>query len=105
VKRDMELVKRILAEVESWPDESPRDVVVEGYKPHVVARHLEMLAAAGFLDVYVQPDPETPIRVRDLSWKGHEYFDGVGRPILRVENAPGSAVPGSPTPETPEFDM
>jgi Hypothetical protein (DUF2513) len=82
VKRDMELVKRILAEVESWPDESPRDVVVEGYEQHVVARHLEMLAAAGFLDVYVQPDPEAPIRVRDLSWKGHEYFDGLGRPNL-----------------------
>jgi Hypothetical protein (DUF2513) len=77
VQRDMELVRRILLQVEERKDLRPRLIEIEDVDPIVLGRHVEMLYKAGFLD---GPRPITNISsglkhilVRDLSWDGHEF--------------------------------
>ena len=77
--RDMELVRKILFEIDSWPDTHPRAVRVEGHDDKTVFRHLEMLHEAKLIDVYgsVHRSNVTgeidQILVTDMSWAGHDF--------------------------------
>jgi hypothetical protein len=78
VKRDMELIRKILIQVESWPNVEQRCVELPEYDRHIVVRHVEMLCAAGFIEPFDSRRPATGfIVVKDLSWDGHEFLDSV----------------------------
>ncbi len=80
VKRDMELIRKILLEVEGWPDAKPKIVTIGASDRAVVARHVEDLKSAGYLDVAaasVGQDGVPIIMVKDLSWEGHDFLDAV----------------------------
>ena len=81
VKRDMELIRKILLEVEGWPNAEHRTVKLPEHEQHVVLRHVEMLCSAGLLEMFGSPRPiGTPnqfLIIKDLSWEGHEFLDAV----------------------------
>lgn len=78
MKRDMDLVRKILLEVESWPaDSPPGQVAIDSVDPRVVARHVGLLAEADFLDarnVSNSRDGEQWV-VDHLTWTGHDFLD------------------------------
>ena len=81
VKRDMDLIRHILIEIESRPDASPRIVELADYDGNVVFRHLEMLQQAGFIDVIgvnspVGQRPPSMI-IKDLTWNGHDFLNAI----------------------------
>lgn len=76
VTRDMELVRKIILEIQARKDVTPKTLEIPGYEPFIVARHLEMLIDAGFIDG-ARSAPlslEYPIIVvKDLAWAGHDF--------------------------------
>jgi hypothetical protein len=73
--RDMELVRRIIVAVQSRKDISPQSLEVSGYDETTVARHLEMLIKADYVEGIVSRPTSVPhplILVTDLSWAGHD---------------------------------
>lgn len=78
MKRDMELVRRILLEVQSRTDVEPRKVEIEGIEQITLARHVEMLVEAEFLQgTIAKPSGSRNypvVWVTDLSWAGHDFL-------------------------------
>src|ERR1700674_3783330 len=74
--RDMELIRKIFAEIQSRKDALPKPVEIPDVDEEVVARHLEMLLEAALIDGQSshplgQAFPN--IMVTDLSWAGHDF--------------------------------
>jgi acyl-CoA synthetase (AMP-forming)/AMP-acid ligase II len=79
VKRDMDLVRKILLEIEASPEDSwdsDEDFEIEGYDHETVMRHIGMLHEAGLVQAL---DASTMGGVafipRRLTWDGHEFLD------------------------------
>jgi hypothetical protein len=83
VKRDFELVFKILEHLEKRNDVSMlNDLLIEGYDETPVRYHLNRMYEAGLLDAETSVSSTTPkrlIRVYPfgLSWDGHEFLDSV----------------------------
>jgi hypothetical protein len=74
--RDMELIKRILLEIEARKDLKPAPVIMEEIAPDILGRHIELIHEAGLLDATVlhpAANMVPDIIIRDLSWEGHEF--------------------------------
>jgi hypothetical protein len=77
MKRDLDLIKKVLLAVQARTDLAPRPVSVEGYDEVIVARHVQMLFKTGFLEGAEKQSGRSyaPIvMVTDLSWSGHEFL-------------------------------
>ena len=81
MKRDMDLIRLILLEIEKEVDGEPvMGLTVEGYNMQQVAYHCRLLEERGFIDDY---SPEygdgelLDFAVGKLTWEGHEYLDTV----------------------------
>lgn len=77
VKRDMELVRKILLAVQAREDTRGEPVTIDGYEPHIVARHVEMLVDAGMLQGYQPPVGRShagKMAITDMSWAGHDFL-------------------------------
>jgi hypothetical protein len=75
MKRDMDLIRKILAMIEDSEDAhgfQPGTITVEGYSPPLVNFHVLLLCDAGLVDG--NPDIHPP-RVRRLTWEGCEFLD------------------------------
>ncbi len=74
--RDMELIRKIFAEIQSRDDVTLGRLEIPGVDEAIVARHLEMLLAEGLIEGE-QFDPLGQlfpiITVKDLSWRGHDF--------------------------------
>ena len=85
MKRDMELVRRLMLAIEAQPAGARvtgADLLVDGDDDTTVAEHLHMLIDHGFLKG--TPDRaiahrKSPLRVHihGITWKGHEFLDAV----------------------------
>jgi hypothetical protein len=77
MQRDMELIRRIFAEIRAKNDLVPRPVRLDGYDDLQVGRHIQMLIDDGYLEGLVkkQNDKFNPLYclVTDLSMKGHDF--------------------------------
>lgn len=74
MRRDMDLVREILLEVESWPDaNSWRTVVVPGRDTASVSWHIRIMHDAGLLNADAAIEEE--VQVIRLTWDGHEFLD------------------------------
>jgi hypothetical protein len=74
--RNMELIRKVIAEIQSRADLAPRRLEVPGYDEVTVERHLEMLVDAGLVEgtMIRQIDVSYPlVMVTDLSWIGHDF--------------------------------
>ena len=77
VKRDMELVREIMLHVETKQDLKAKTVKIDGYADEVVARHVEMLLRARFLEGIESRELSSSVPrifVTDLTWEGHDFL-------------------------------
>ena len=81
MKRDMELIRKILFEIEEKkPFEEVHNLSVEGYDKQEIAYHCEMLHQEGFIKNYYSADCDNFdgvlfFRVQDLTWQGHDLLE------------------------------
>lgn len=96
MKRDMDLVREILLQVESHnsPDEELENLKVEGFDDLLIFYHVHLLSDAGLLwatearaiGIYEW----SPIA---LTWAGHEFLDSIRDPEIweKTKNSARSA--------------
>lgn len=81
MKRDMDLVRRILLDVESAPREvSLGDFDYEGKAENEVGYHIELLVHHGLIDASVKKDwggDYILATVNGLTWDGYDYLDAI----------------------------
>jgi hypothetical protein len=103
MKRDMDLVRKILFAMEAeekriiFSESHP--VKIDGYKQDKVAYHMKIMGQAGLLHLDLQEMPRNPhieievpkvyIPFYSLSWDGHEFLDAA-RDDKRWEKAKNS---------------
>jgi len=93
MKNDLDLIRKILEEVERKPTASGEVVEVAGWPEEVVARHVERLCNDGLLDresvVGADDDGADLFYVRDLTSAGHEFLNAMrsGDVLNRLKNA------------------
>ena len=102
MKRDMELVRKILLKLEeSTIHDRPVLMNIEGYKPEEVNYHIQLMWEAGLLKLFGQPVKtlSSPTRYYPncLTWEGHEFLDAsrnesVWKRTLRTIREKGSGL-------------
>lgn len=85
VKRDMELIRKLLIKLETLPVrpgavhfyafDGP-ELAVEGHSSDQVQYHLDLLKEAGLIDVGGRGSLES-FMFRKLTWTGHDFLDSV----------------------------
>jgi hypothetical protein len=83
MQRDMDLVRKIMFEVQSRMDVEPKAVEIDGVDDVTLGRHVEMLFDAGFLEGLESgttlASSYRVIVVTDLSWDGHDFIDAISK--------------------------
>lgn len=77
MKRDMDLVRSILIEMEKWtPQQRGSEIHIEGYTPEQITYHIGLMNEAGLLKAADANsfDGEAWIAIKIL-WDGHEFLD------------------------------
>lgn len=88
MKRDMDLIRAMLLEVESWPPGArvpSTRIVIEPYTEEQIRYHAELLHDAGFIGGVVavhRASGERPAIVGRLTWYGHELVDATRSDIV-----------------------
>ena len=83
MKRDMDLIRKILFEIESKkPFEVIHNLSIEGYDKQEVAYHCEMLYQEGLIKNYYSGDCDNFdgvlfFRGQDLTWQGHDFLETI----------------------------
>jgi Hypothetical protein (DUF2513) len=84
MKRDMDLARKILLEVDSWNDLEPKTVKIDDADDLALNREIERLYDNGFLEGIAGnkslQGQYKPIFVTDLSMKGHDFLDSIRDP-------------------------
>lgn len=77
MKRDMDLIRNILLEIEEIPyDAGLYDLQIEGYSPLEVSYHIMLLDQAGYVDgENASTMGNAKWKVRSLTWQGHEFLE------------------------------
>src|SRR6202035_1472820 len=79
MKRDLDLIRKLLVFFEAKPDDRAEDCPsVDGYSPLEIKYHLLLMYEAGFLRCEVESTAAgRPIRVFgfSLTWQGHEFLE------------------------------
>jgi hypothetical protein len=77
VQHDIDLVRKILIELRNKQDLKPAPVIIKGYDPVLVSRHVERLCDAGLIEgrALQSLGMEAPmILATDLSLDGHAFL-------------------------------
>lgn len=83
VKRDMDLLRTILLQIESNPQmdgtiyfgfAKPEDMDISGYSEDEFIYHMQLLISQEFIN---GSGDSLPINVRGLTWAGHEFLDNI----------------------------
>lgn len=102
MKRDMELIRKILLFLEDRQDfKAVLELPIEGYDQGVVRYHILLLAQAGLVDFEPEKTKTGRIiraHVLGLNWAGHEFLDAVRsekvwRKLLKYTKEKGGALP------------
>jgi DNA-binding transcriptional ArsR family regulator len=80
MKRDMELIRKILLTIEETDDYPIYNLDIEGYRPSVVEYHCSILFDAGLVYDYINicglgDDDECEFGISRLTWEGHEFLE------------------------------
>ena len=83
MKRDMELIRKLLIQIEEkyvdvWLD--PSEVAIESYDFETIAYHCSILHDAGFVYDYKGQYANNRLHffaVSRLTWEGHEFLDKI----------------------------
>jgi hypothetical protein len=104
MKRDMELVLKILAHLDQRNETSVIEKLeMAGYDDGIVAYHLRRMYEAGFLDAEAVTSTTTQKRLIKvlpfgLTWEGHEFLDSMRNQTVagKVRERLGNALSGVP---------
>lgn len=79
MKRDMDLVRKILFAIEEYSLQDPiRNFTIEGYDDATVHYHLGLMNEAGLIHVIDLSDLATAMYFpTQLTWSGHEFLEAV----------------------------
>lgn len=89
MKRDMDLVRKILFEVEKEPYTGVgNEINIPEYSGDDIEYHLMLLEEAGFIEVAPRGMSES-LKPTRLTWEGHEFLDAA-RDNTRWEKAKGA---------------
>ena len=80
MRRDMELVRAILLQVQAKNHIETEPVIIGGYDEDLVARHVEMLFDADMLEGHKSAQlgrGVSAITISDLSWDGHDLLSAL----------------------------
>ncbi|MCZ8308668.1 MAG: DUF2513 domain-containing protein [Microcystis sp. LE19-98.1E] len=102
MKRDMELIRLILLDVEAQggPNVGEQTFTVEipGRSNDEVQYHLWLLHEAGLIDAYVIGNqlvqPRNRVSPRRLTWAGHDFLDSVRDPEVWKKTRDGALLAG-----------
>lgn len=77
MKRDMELVRKILIELEDKPNDNELlQPKIEGYSDEEISYHIGKLYEAGFVDAVNFPgNDQNDWYAKTMTWHGHEFLD------------------------------
>ena len=76
MKRDMDLVRKILFEIESRPDTGVCfEVQVSGVPQAAVFYHVRLMAEAGLIEAMNLTTDDLRWEAVRLTWQGHEFLD------------------------------
>lgn len=78
MKRDMDLIRKILIEVEACEDPfGPEDkLMINGYEKKIVSYHVKLLCQAGLLEGHELKEVGSfKWLAGALTWEGHEFLD------------------------------
>ncbi len=79
MKRDMDLIREILLEIESWKPGSPgKTIALQGRPYDEVKDHVLLLLDAGLIELQPNVDRGLLI-VSRLTWAGHEFLEATRR--------------------------
>lgn len=102
MKRDMELIRKILFLLEERPvHKSVSELPIEGYEQFNIMYHMLLLAQAGLVDFEPEKSKTGRIikaHIFGLNWAGHEFLDAVRsekvwRKLLKYAKDKGGALP------------
>ena len=88
MERDMDLIRTLLLEIESWPPGArvpSTRIVIEPYTEEQIRYHAELLHDAGFIGGVVavhRASGERPAIVGRLTWHGHEFVDATRSDVV-----------------------
>jgi uncharacterized protein DUF2513 len=79
MKRDLDLVRRILLALEASPHGfAPATFTVPGYDQETIGHHVWLMHQGGLLtaeEVTAQHDPSPIALPEAITWRGHEFLD------------------------------
>jgi DNA-binding transcriptional ArsR family regulator len=89
MKRDIDLCRKILRQIEESADSAGPAIKIKDRSPEEISYHVKLLGEAGLVDVGVADgqfrdrQPDGSLRVRgqkvyspiSLTWEGHEFLD------------------------------
>ena len=79
MKRDMDLVRKILMDIEAESSgRAPREFRIEGYADEQVGYHVYIMIEAGLLDGcdVTSMDSRSPVGMAiAMTWQGHDFLD------------------------------
>jgi len=87
MKRDMEIIRKILMQLEEAPTHDvPVQLNIEGYRPEEINYNVGIAWKGGLIELYGKPisslNSDTRYLPKSLTWEGHEFLDA-----SRNENA------------------
>jgi hypothetical protein len=78
MKRDMDLIRKMLLVVEKHPSGFAPDIEIDGYTQEQIGYHATLLGEAGLAEIINQTtmgDKTPHSKVIRLTWAGHEFLD------------------------------
>lgn len=95
LKRDMDLIRDLLLQIEEFEQGLGDDVEIEAgdHEPQVVAEHLRLLLEARLMEGDAVPDDQYAfdhILPTRLTWSGHDFLDTVRDPEIWKKTKEGA---------------
>ena len=95
MKRDMDLIRELLLQIEEFDQGLGGDVEIKAgeSEARVVAEHLRLLLEAGLIEGNAVPDDEYAfdhILPTRLTWSGHDFLDSVRDPEIWKKTKEGA---------------
>lgn len=80
MKRDLDLIRRILLDIEALPVGQSRDSIkYPEYDQPTIGQHINLLHQAGLIEAIIQKVKPTnrvvKFTITGLTWKGHDFLD------------------------------
>lgn len=77
MKRDMDLAREILFQVEKYPEpDGYVDIKIEGYSAEEISYHVKLLYQAELVEAFDLTDSSGfDWKAKSLTWKGHEFIE------------------------------